>query len=371
MDPKWGFFSKNPDCKTNEPPAFGTSSCWVVVIDPSILADVRFFQQEEIFDHFGDRTTGGAFPGCQTKKLGQKSAAKNRLRELPGHWRAFFRESDWLAARGLFVFEPRCVEPGGGWREPSEIYLRRRPRPCSALRAARGTRAKGGPRCSTTTTTTTMTTTASATGPRRVLPARARAPLSGRHGWRPRPTRARCSSRRRARLAAVVLASRRGDAPAGGSGETRRLKIFSVNDGERRTARGETRRFVGNLINPRVPARTAREGIPPRSMGMEKGPPRARILPRFHAGSRSVTRDARTIVSNPGDPTARARPAPRPDKRRSLEDSNLLPSSRSPGGRGVGFPDRLPARAPTFDPIPVDPPARRDPGRIHPRAARC
>ena len=185
-------------------------------------------------------------------------------------------------------------------------------------RTARGARHTGerGSACSAATTTTTMTATATTTATARgrvaCSPRAARAPLSGRHGWRPRLNRARGSSRRRARLAAVVLASRRGDAPGGGSGETRRLKIFSVNDGERRTARGETRRFVGNLINPRVPARTAREGIPPRSMGMEKGLPRARILPRFHAGSRSVTRDARTIVSNPRDPTARARPAHRP-----------------------------------------------------------
>ena len=42
----------------------------------------------------------------------------------------------------------------------------------------------------------------------------------------------------------------------------------------------------------------------------------------------------------------------------------MLPSSTSAGRLGVGFPDRIPPRARTFDPIPVDPPAwRRHPGR--------
>ena len=53
-----------------------------------------------------------------------------------------------------------------------------------------------------------------------------------RDGARARRCGPRVEARRRAR---------------GGSGETRRLKIFSVNDGERRTAPrrgGETRRFV-------------------------------------------------------------------------------------------------------------------------------
>ena len=55
---------------------------------------------------------------------------------------------------------------------------------------------------------------------------------AGRHGWRARPWLGR-RARAPSRFAAVVRASRDGDAPAGGSGDTRRLKIFSVNDGTR------------------------------------------------------------------------------------------------------------------------------------------
>ena len=89
------------------------------------------------------------------------------------------------------------------------------------------------------TTTTAMAasaaTVASANGVARGSRASAhpsRPPLAGRHGWRARPGLGR-RARAPSRFAAVVRASRDGDAPAGGSGDTRRLKIFSVNDGTR------------------------------------------------------------------------------------------------------------------------------------------
>ena len=109
---------------------------------------------------------------------------------------------------------------------------------------ARDTRAKRGPACSAAMTTTTTTTTAMAASAATVASANAvargsrasahpsRPPLAGRHGWRARPGLGR-RERAPSRFAAVVRASRDGDAPAGGSGETRRLKIFSVNDGTR------------------------------------------------------------------------------------------------------------------------------------------
>ena len=308
------------------------------------------------------------------QKIGPK-IAKNRLQGAARSLGARFSANPIGSPRAHCVFLNRDASS----REEAGARGRDLPPTTTApvQRTARGARHTGerGSACSAVTTTTTMTstatTTASARGRVACSPRAARAPLSGRHGWRPRLNRARGSSRRRARLAAVVLASRRGDAPAGGSGETRRLKIFSVNDGERRTARGETRRFVGNLINPRVPARTAREGIPPRSMGMEKGPPRARILPRFHAGSRSVTRDARTIVSNPRDPPARARPAHRPREATFARRFKFAPELALPRGTWRRFP-RSPPRARAD--------VRPDPGRytrasrprtVHPRAARC
>ena len=100
---------------------------------------------------------------------------------------------------------------------------------------ARDTRANRGPACSaamTTTTTTAMAASAATVASARASAHPSRPPLAGRHGWRARPGLGR-RARAPSRFAAVVRASRDGDAPAGGSGETRRLKIFSVNDGTR------------------------------------------------------------------------------------------------------------------------------------------
>ena len=230
-------------------------------------------------------------------------------------------------------------------------------------RTARGARHTGERGSACSAATTTMTTTATARGRVACSPRAARAPLSGRHGWRPRPTRARCSSRRRARLAAVVLASRRGDAPAGGSGETRRLKIFSVNDGERRT-RAPSRRRNATLRPESI--QSARPGpngsrVDPSPFDGEKGLPRARILPRFHAGSRSVTRDARAddrLEPRRSNRASATRPSPRPPT--FARRFKFAPSSRSAGRRGVGFPR---------SPPPARADVRNDPGEST-RAAR-
>ena len=103
---------------------------------------------------------------------------------------------------------------------------------------ARDTRANRGPACSAAMTMTAATamaasaaTVASANAVARGESAHPSRP-AGRHGWRARPWLGR-RARAPSRFAAVVRASRDGDAPAGGSGETRRLKIFSVNDGTR------------------------------------------------------------------------------------------------------------------------------------------
>ena len=302
------------------------------------------------------------------QKIGPK-IAKNRLQGAARSLGARFSANPIGSPRAHCVFLNRDASS----REEAGARGRDLPPTTTApvRRTARGARHTGerGSACSAATTTTTMTSTATMTASARgrvaCSPRAARAPLSGRHGWRPRLNRARGSSRRRARLAAVVLASRRGDAPAGGSGETRRLKIFSVNDGERRTAPrrgGETRRFVRNPSSPRVLARTARGWIPPRSMGRRVFLERESFpvsTPDLGPSRATRGRSFRTPAIHPRERD----PPTSPERRRSLEDSNLLPSSRSPGGRGVGFPDRLPARAPTFDPIPVDTPARRDPGR--------
>ena len=294
----------------------------------------------------------------------QKSAAKNRCQVIGARFSAIPIGSP---RRFPFFFEPRCVEPGGGWRERA-----RSPPPTTNApeqRTARGARHTGerGSACSaaTTTTTMTMTTTASATMTASAMGRVARAPLSGRHGWRPRPTRARGSSRRRARFAAVVLASRRGDAPAGGSGETRRLKIFSVNDGERRTAPrrgGETRRFVRNPSNPRVPARTARGGIPPRSMGRRVFLERESFpvsTPDLGPSRATRGRSVRTPAIQPRErdpPTA-----PTSDVRSKIQ---ICSRARPPPGGWASVSPIASPRARTFDPIPVDPPAwRRHPGR--------
>ena len=121
----------------------------------------------------------------------------------------------------------------------------------------------------TTTTTTAMAastaTVASANGVARGESAHPSRP-AGRHGWRARPWLGR-RARAPSRFAAVVRASRDGDAPAGGSGETRRLKIFSVNDGTRppddATRPPPTLRPPINSRAHRL-ARTARARIDPR-----------------------------------------------------------------------------------------------------------
>ena len=276
------------------------------------------------------------------QKIGPK-IAKNRLQGAARSLGARFSANPIGSPRAHCVFLNRDASSG------EEAGARGRDLPPTTTapvrRTARGARHTGerGSACSAATTTTTMTSTATMTASARgrvaCSPRAARAPLSGRHGWRPRLNRARGSSRRRARLAAVVLASRRGDAPAGGSGETRRLKIFSVNDGERRTAPrrgGETRRFVRNPSSPRVLARTARGWIPPRSMGRRVFLERESFPVSTPDLGPSRATHARTIVSNPDDPTARARPAPRPDRPRSLEDSSLL-RARAPRGGGASI----------------------------------
>ena len=107
-----------------------------------------------------------------------------------------------------------------------------------------------------TTTTTTAMAASAATVASRASAHPSRPPLAGRHGWRARPGLGR-RARAPSRFAAVVRASRDGDAPAGGSGETRRLKIFSVNDGTRPpddARRDPPRRFARQS----TPARIAR-----------------------------------------------------------------------------------------------------------------
>ena len=136
---------------------------------------------------------------------------------------------------------------------------------------ARDTRANRGPACSAAMTMTAATamaasaaTVASANAVARGESAHPSRP-AGRHGWRARPGLGR-RERAPSRFAAVVRASRDGDAPAGGSGETRRLKIFSVNDGTRPP--DDATRPPPTLrppINSRAhrPARTARARIDP------------------------------------------------------------------------------------------------------------
>ena len=65
--------------------------------------------------NFGDRTTG-AFSWLPNQKIGPKSP-KIGCKELPGHWARVFPRIRLARARALCFFEPRCVEPGGGWRE--------------------------------------------------------------------------------------------------------------------------------------------------------------------------------------------------------------------------------------------------------------
>ena len=271
------------------------------------------------------------------QKIGPK-IAKNRLQGAARSLGARFSANPIGSPRARCFFLNRDASSG------EEAGARGRDLPPTTTapvrRTARGARHTGERGSACSAATTTMTTTATARGRVACSPRAARAPLSGRHGWRPRPTRARCSSRRRARLAAVVLASRRGDAPAGGSGETRRLKIFSVNDGERRTAPrrgGETRRFVRNPSSPRVPARTARGWIPPRSMGRrvfleresfpvstpDLGPSRARDAIRTNYDHQSLTHH----------PTSTNAPT--------------LPAAHNPSTAALTIPPAYPAPSPT------------------------
>ena len=175
---------------------------------------------------------------------------------------------------------------------------------------ARDTRAKRGPACSAAMMMTTTTTTAMAASAATVASANAvargsrasahpsRPPLAGRHGWRARPGLGR-RARAPSRFAAVVRASRDGDAHAGGSGETMRLKIFSVNDGTRPPddATRPPRRFARKS----TPARIARpERLAPGSthISASRRGSRAHHVPSRHAGSRRCA-TATLIVSEP------------------------------------------------------------------------
>ena len=179
---------------------------------------------------------------------------------------------------------------------------------------ARDTRANRGPACSAAITMTAATamaasaaTVASANGVARGSRASAhpsRPPLAGRHGWRARPGLGR-RARAPSRFAAVVRASRDGDAPAGGSGETRRLKIFSVNDGTRPpddARRDPPRRFARQS----TPARIARpERLAPGSTHASASRRGSRARSRPHSPRRIAAmrdRDADRVQ------TRRARP---------------------------------------------------------------
>ena len=91
----------------------------------------------------GDQTTGGVFPGCQTKKI-----AKNRLPKIVARSLARVFPRFRLARRGAFLFflNRDASSPEEAGARERDLLLRRRTRPSSALRPARGTRAKGGPR---------------------------------------------------------------------------------------------------------------------------------------------------------------------------------------------------------------------------------
>ena len=226
-----------------------------------------------------------------------------------------FQAFDWLRD----FFEPRCPR-----LPPPLLDLHDSTRVAQCARA-RDTRANRGPACSaamTTTTTTAMAasaaTVASANGVARGSRASAhpsRPPLAGRHGWRARPWLGR-RARAPSRFAAVVRASRDGE----GSGDTRRLKIFSVNDGTRPpddARRDPPRRFARQS----TPARIARpERLAPGSTHASASRRGSRARSRPHSPRRIAAmrdRDADRVR------TRRARPDRDPPRRRSRSNAQI------------------------------------------------
>ena len=206
-----------------------------------------------------------------------------------------FQAFDWLRD----FFEPRCPR-----LPPPLLDLHDSTRVAQCARA-RDTRANRGPACSAAITMTAATamaasaaTVASANGVARGESAHPSRP-AGRHGWRARPWLGR-RARAPSRFAAVVRASRDGDAPAGGSGDTRRLKIFSVNDGTRPP--DDARRDPPDAS----PANQLPRASPGPNGSRQDRPARPRLdgvpghdhVPIRHAGSRRCA-TATPIVSKP------------------------------------------------------------------------
>ena len=150
-----------------------------------------------------------------------------------------------------------------------------------------------------TTTTTTAMAASAATVASRASAHPSRPPLAGRHGWRARPGLGR-RARAPSRFAAVVRASRDGDAPAGGSGDTRRLKIFSVNDGTRPpddARRDPPDASLGNQLPRASPGPNGSRQDRPTRPRLDGVPGHDHVRNR-HAGSRRCA-TATPIVSKP------------------------------------------------------------------------